>query len=129
MGMFDYFKSSYDLGEEFTNVVCQTKDLDRTMTDYWLDPAGVLWCPSYTGTNTLEVYEKGHPKYDESRLWFNYEWIPTGEHGKFSPHLVTKYITIYPERTTNKYAMRPELKLLFKQGKLREIIRLRPVIL
>ena len=38
MGMFDYFRSSYDLGEQFTNVVCQTKDIEDgiggTMTDY-----------------------------------------------------------------------------------------------
>jgi len=29
MGMFDYFRSSYDLGEQFTNVVCQTKDIEE----------------------------------------------------------------------------------------------------
>ena len=28
MGMFDYFRSAYDLGEQFTNVVCQTKDIE-----------------------------------------------------------------------------------------------------
>jgi len=28
MGMFDYFRSSYDIGEQFTNVVCQTKDIE-----------------------------------------------------------------------------------------------------
>ena len=35
--MFDYFRSSYNLGEQFTNVVCQTKDIEDgiggTMTE------------------------------------------------------------------------------------------------
>ena len=58
MGMFDYFHSSYDLGETFTNVICQTKDIEEgyggTMTDYWLDPAGRLWRPDYRDTHTFE---------------------------------------------------------------------------
>ena len=28
MGMFDYFRSSYDLGEQFVDVECQTKDIE-----------------------------------------------------------------------------------------------------
>ena len=28
MGMFDYVRSSYDLGEHFTNTRCQTKDIE-----------------------------------------------------------------------------------------------------
>lgn len=58
MGMFDYLKRSYDLGPQFTNVECQTKDIEDgiggTMTAYWLDPAGQLWRPNYIGTNTFE---------------------------------------------------------------------------
>ena len=67
MGMFDYFRSSYDLGEQFTNVVCQTKDIEEgiggTMTDYWLDPAGQLWYPSYRETHTFETIEEDDPRY------------------------------------------------------------------
>ena len=68
MGMFDYFRSSYDLTPQFTNTICQTKDIEDgiggTMTDYWLDPNGQLWYPTYHNTHTLEFYEEGHPKYD-----------------------------------------------------------------
>ena len=100
MGMFDYFRSSYDLGEQFTNVVCQTKDIEDgiggTMTDYWLDPSGQLWYPSYVGCHTFGIYEEGHPKYDPNIKWGNHEWIPTGVHGKFQPHPITKYVEVYP---------------------------------
>jgi len=43
MGMFDTIRSSYNLGEDFTNVTLQTKDLDCIMSEYWLDPAGNLY--------------------------------------------------------------------------------------
>ena len=60
MGMFDYFRSAYDLGKQFTNVVCQTKDIEDfgiggTMTDYWIDPTGQLWYANYIGCHTFEV--------------------------------------------------------------------------
>ena len=29
MWMFDYVRSSYNLGEQFTNVECQTKDIEE----------------------------------------------------------------------------------------------------
>ena len=100
MGMFDYFRSSYDLGEQFTNVVCQTKDIEEgiggTMTDYWLDPSGKLWHPRYIGCHTIEIYEEGHPRYDPNAKWANFEWIPTGARGKLQHHPITKYIEIYP---------------------------------
>ena len=101
MGMFDYFRSSYDLGEQFTNVICQTKDIEDgiggTMTDYWLDPSGLLWYPTYHGTHTFEIFEEGHPRYDPNIKWGNHEWIPTGVHGKYQPCYITKYIEIHPK--------------------------------
>ena len=99
MGMFDYFRSSYDLGEQFTNVVCQTKDIEEgiggTMTDYWLDPAGKLWCPQYHGTHTFEEITKDDERYSERLGFLNFEWIPTGKHGVYRPHEITKYIEIH----------------------------------
>jgi len=124
MGMFDYFRSSYDLGEQFTNTVCQTKDIEDgiggTMTVYWLDPAGQLWYPSYTGTHTFEVYEEGHPKYDPNIKWGNHEWIPTGKHGKYHPHYMTKYIEVYPANWEGEWKDWPTLRLHFRYGILQE---------
>jgi hypothetical protein len=124
MGMFDYFRSSYDLGEQFTNTECQTKDIeegyDGTMTEYWLDPAGKLWYPSYIGTNTFETIEKDDPRYREKHPFLNFEWIPTGVHGKYKPHPITKYIHIYPAQWAGEWADWPTLRLHFKYGKLQD---------
>ena len=44
MGMFDYVRSSYPLGEHFSGN-CQTKDIEDgiggTMTQYWIAPDGL----------------------------------------------------------------------------------------
>jgi hypothetical protein len=120
MGMFDYFRSSYDLGEQFTNVVCQTKDIEEgiggTMTDYWLDPKGLLWYPTYRDTHTFEVYEEGDPGYDPDKAWMNWEWIPTGVHGRYQPYLMTKYIEVYPANWKGDWHEWPRLRLHFKHG-------------
>lgn len=124
MGMFDYFRSSYDLGEQFTNVVCQTKDIEEgiggTMTDYWLDPNGVLWYPNYSGTNTFETIKEDDPRYDPKRKFLNFEWIPTGAHGKYLQHPITKYIEIYPAEWKGKWEDWPRLRLHFKRGILQD---------
>lgn len=124
MGMFDYFKSSYDLGEQFTNVQCQSKDFEDgiggTMTLYWLDPNGRLWYPSYVGCHTFEMYEEGHPKYDPNKKWMNYEWISTGQHGKYQPYEITKYVEVYPAEWEGKWENWPRLRLHFKRGKLQD---------
>jgi hypothetical protein len=121
--MFDFFRSSYDLGEQFTNVTCQTKDIEEgyggTMTDYWLDPAGKLWCPHYRDTHTFEEIPEDDERYDK-RGFLNFEWIPTGKHGKFVPHKITKYIEIYPEDWKGAWEDCPRLKLHFKRGRLIE---------
>jgi hypothetical protein len=120
--MMDYFRSSYDLGEHFTNVVCQTKDIEDgiggTLTTYWLDPNGVLWCPNYTGTNTFEIIEEDDPRYDADRKFLNFEWIPTGQHGKYQVHPITKYVEIYPERWKGEWEDWPRCRIHFKCGKL-----------
>jgi len=127
MGMFDYFRSSYDLGEQFTNVVCQTKDIEEygiggTMTDYWLDPSGQLWRPSYLGTHTFEQITEDDDRYDSERKFLNFEWIPTGQHGKYQPHPITKYIEVYPAEWKGKWEDWPRLRLHFRYGILQEHI-------
>jgi hypothetical protein len=122
--MFDYVRSSYDLGEHFTNVVCQTKDIEDgiggTLTTYWLDPNGVLWCPDYTGTNTFEIIPEDDPRYDADRKFLNFEWIPTGQRGKYQVHPITKYIEIYPEGWKGEWEDWPRLRLHFKNGVLQD---------
>lgn len=123
MGMFDYFRSSYDLGEQFTNVVCQTKDIEEglggTMSDYWLDPAGQLWCPSYNGTHDFVEIPEDDPRHSEVGL-LNFEWIPTGVHGKYQPCLITKYIEVYPANWQGMWEDWPRLRIHIKRGKLQD---------
>lgn len=120
MGMFDYFRSSYDLGERFTNVTCQTKDIEDciggTMTDYWLDPAGVLWCPDYKGVSTFETISEEDPRYSKNHGFLNFEWVPTGQRGKFVQHPITKYVEIYPAEWELEWENWPRLRLHFKRG-------------
>ena len=124
MGMFDYFRSSYDLGEQFTNVLCQTKDIEDgiggTMTDYWLDPTGKLWYPDYRGTSTFEKIEEDDPRYNSKSLFLNFEWISTGEHGKYKHHSITKYIEVYPDRWKGEWEDWPRCRLHFKLGVLQD---------
>ena len=129
MGMFDYFRSSYNLGEQFTNVECHTKDIEEygisgTMTHYWLDPNGVLWYPDYRGTNTFETIEKDDPRYSEKHGFLNFEWVPTGQHGTYQPHYITKYIEIYPATWDGEWEDWPRLKLHFKRGILQDYERI-----
>lgn len=122
--MFDYFRSSYYLGEQFTGIVCQTKDIEEglggTMTDYWLDPAGQLWRPNYIGTNDFVVIEEDDPRYDPVRGFLNFEWVPTGKHGKYQPHYITKYVEVYPANWGGEWEDWPRLRIHFKNGKLKD---------
>jgi hypothetical protein len=120
MGMFDWVKSSYDLGEQFTNVECQTKDIEEgysgTMSHFWIDPAGYLWCGDYQGTNTFEIIEENDPRYNSKHLFLNYEWIPTGQHGKYRVYPLTKYIEIYPSDWKGKWEDWPRCRIHFRYG-------------
>ena len=122
--MFDYFKSSYDLGEQFTNVVCQTKDIEDgiggTMTDYWLDPSGQLWYPSYINTHTLKEIDKTDTRYDAKKAFLNFEWIPTGKHGKYQRCYITKYIEVYPANWEGKWKDWARCRLHFRNGILQD---------
>lgn len=122
MGMFDYFRSSFDLGPEFTNVECQTKDIEEgiggTMTQYWLDPAGYLYVIDYSHTQDLKMYEPGDPEYDEKRAWLNFEWVSNGKHGKIRLHPITKYIEVYPSGWSGSWEDWPRCTIHFKYGRL-----------
>ena len=121
MGLFDNIRSSYDLGEQFTNVPCQTKDIEEgiggTMTDYWISPDGYLWYPEYRDTHTFEVICEDDPRYNEKLKFLNYEWVPTGQHGKYRVHPITKYVEIYPVNWKGKWETRPVCRIHFKYGK------------
>ena len=121
MGMMDFVRSSYNLGEQFTNTTLQTKDIEEygiggTMTNFWIDPNGVLWRPDYVGTNTFEIIEKDDPRYDPNHLFLNHEWVPTGKKGKLVHHPITKYIEVYPADWKGKWEDWPRLKLHFRNG-------------
>ena len=127
MGLFDYFRSSYDLGEGFTDVTCQTKDMEvgigGTMSQYWLSPGGHLYVMSYRDTHAFEIIEEGDPEYKESMKFLNYRWVPTGNHGKVQPYRITAYVEVYPEQWDGEWEAWPRLKLHFKDGKLVEYRR------
>jgi hypothetical protein len=122
--MFDYLKSSYNLGEQFTNVELHTKDIEEgysgTLSHFWIDPAGYLWCGDYKGTATFETIEKDDPRYSDKHLFLNYEWIPTGVHGKYRVHPLTKYIEVYPSTWDGQWEEWPRCRIHFKYGRVVE---------
>ena len=105
-------------------MLCQTKDIEDgiggTMTDYWLDPSGLLWYPVYSETHTFETIDEDDPRYDPKKLFLNYEWIPTGKHGKYRAHPITKYIEVYPEQWEGKWEDWPRLRLHFRYGRIQD---------
>ena len=124
IGMFDLIKSSYNLGPQFTDVLCQTKDIEYdiggTMTLYWISPDGVLWYPDYIGTNEYKVIEESDPDYNSKIPFLNFKWVPTGKHGRYRPYNLTKYIEIYPAEWKGDWRDWPRLRLHFKNGILQD---------
>ena len=122
MGMMDYVRSSYDLGEQFTNTRLQTKDIEDgiggTMSQYWISPDGVLYYIDYSHTADFVIIEEGDEDYEETHKWRNFKWVPNGNHGKISPYMITKYVEVYPEDWKGKWEDWPRLKLHFRYGKL-----------
>ena len=100
MGMFDYFKSSYYIGDDFTDVTCQTKSLDCTMDFYWLDPAGVLWVVDYGNTYDVVIHAPGDPLYSHDQPWSNFDHVPNGNLGRVVNCRVTRSVEVYPEKYT-----------------------------
>ena len=122
MGMMDFVRSSYDLGEQFTNTRLQTKDIEDgiggTMSQYWISPDGVLYYIDYSHTADFVIIEEGDEDYEETHKWRNFKWVPNGNHGKIRPWMITKYVEVYPEDWKGKWEDWPRLKLHFRYGKL-----------
>jgi len=122
MGMYDYFVSSYDLGDQFYEVECQTKDIEPmlggTMSHYWLDPHGYLYLINYDNTQDFEVICEDDPDFRPDRRWSNFRWVKTGQHGKVQPYFLTKYIEIYPTDWNGPWENCPRLYIHFKHGRL-----------
>ena len=122
MGMFDYVRSSYDLGEQFTNTRLQTKDIEDgiggTLSQYWISPDGVLYYIDYSHTADFVVIEEGDEDYQETHKWRNFKWVPNGNHGKISPCMMTKYVEVYPSTWDGQWEDWPRCKIHFKYGRL-----------
>ena len=124
MGMFDTIHSSYNLGEAFTDVELQTKDIEDgiggTMSHYWLSPDGYLYYIDYSHTADFVELKEGDEGYNNERKLLNFQWIPNGNRGKVSPVMLTKYISVYPSRWDGEWTDWPTLKLHFKYGRMLE---------
>ncbi len=123
MGMFDYVRSSYSLGEHFTDTELQTKDIEDygiggTMSQYWLSPGGQLYYIDYWKTADFVELKEGDDGYNEEQKLFNFQWIPNGNHGKVRPWYLTKYIQVYPATWDGEWTAWPTLRLHFSYGKL-----------
>ena len=123
MGMFDYFRSSYDLGEPFTETVCQSKTFNekyRGFLDlYWLDPSGRLWV--IEDENIYDVVDS-----DENLLGL--EYILNGNHGRVKACQLSKTVVVYPQTHKGQWEDWPECSLTFLNGKLQHYeARPRPV--
>jgi hypothetical protein len=118
--MYDYFRSSYDLGKQFTEKACQTKDMDKwiggSMSHYWLDPSGKLWVMTYKETHNFEIIEESDPRYDPKLKFLNFEWIPTGKRGKVEPYTITDYVEVYPSNWKGGYEDWPTCRIHFVDG-------------
>lgn len=119
MGMFDWFKSSYEL-PILTNELCQTKDLSNTMDFYWLDPHGYLYEVDYSETHEFVSLDEDDPDYDHKFLWTNHKFVPNGKRGKVRLYDITDYIEVYSCEWDGHYEDWPRLRLHFIKGRLVE---------
>jgi len=123
VGLFDYVRSSYNLGEHFTDTELQTKDMERyiggTMSNYWIDPSGQLFLIDYR--DTQDLIEKPAPILDSPKWWnFPFKYQPNGNHGKVSPVYLTDYVVVYPSNWKGKDENWPECRIHFKLGKIQD---------
>lgn len=104
MSLYDNLKSSYNLGEEFTNKQLQTKDIQDgiggALDFYWITPKGQLFLIDNSSTADPVPTDEKFPIF---------KWIPNGNHGKVSPVYITKYVEVYG----NPYR---RCKIHFKRG-------------
>jgi hypothetical protein len=122
MGMFDYVRSSYDLGEQFTNVELHTKDIEDgiggTMSQYWIDPHGYLYRIDYSYTADFVELKEGDDGYDDQRLFLNFQFRSNGNKGTVTPHMITKYVEVYPSTWNGEWEDWPRCVIHFKYGRL-----------
>jgi hypothetical protein len=118
--MFDEIKSSYNLGEHFTNVEMQTKGLACAMCRYWISPDGCLYEITHKHTHTLETIEEDDERYEPEKLFLNFEWIPTGKPGKVEPSYVTDYVEVYPAEWKGSYEDWPRCRIHLVDGKIQD---------
>ncbi len=113
-------RSSYNLGEQFTNVPMQTKGLACAMGSYWIAPDGCLYEITHRETHTFEDIKEDDDRYDPKRGFLNYEWISTGKHGKVEPCYITDYVEVYPATWDGKWEDWPRCMIHFKRGKIQD---------
>ena len=122
MGMFDYVRSSYPLGEYFSGN-CHTKDIEDgiggTMSQYWISPDGQLYLIDYSHTADFVELKEGDEGYSDKMALLNFRWVPNGTHGKVRPWNITKYVLIYPENWEGNWEDWPECRIHFVDGKIK----------
>jgi hypothetical protein len=120
MGLFDYVRSSYSLGEEFTDIELHTKDIEKgiggTMSRYWIDPAGQLWMVDYR--DAFDFDEDPNWKNDGKVISaiFKYKFLPNGKHGKLVPQNITDYVCVYPAQWDKEWKDWPTCRVHFVNG-------------
>jgi hypothetical protein len=108
VGLYDSVRSSYNLGEDLTEVELQTKDIGSTMDFYWISPIGQLW--SIDVSNTTDFM----PVDDKI---FGFKLVPNGNRGKVKPVDLTNYIKVYTVKD-NKFLA---CKIHFKRGIVQDV--------
>jgi hypothetical protein len=106
--MFDHVRSSFNLGDDLTDVELQTKDLACLMEDYWISPSGELFTIDYTRTAELV------PDPESKRQFWPYKWEPNGNHGRVIPFLHTGDVRLYRGIGVDGYA---EITVTFLRGR------------
>lgn len=127
MGMFDWVRCSTLLDDRVgPSDVFQTKDLDCCLETFWVDPNGRLWRIDESGTyDFLEESEEDIIAARERKEWLSpFRPIPNGNHGKVTPHCLTRTVRIYPSDWRSKIKDKlyhsdwPEYELVFRDGEL-----------
>lgn len=113
MGMYDTVRCDYPITPELTGVECQSKDFDPyggRMTDYYIDPNGIVWHIDYYGTTEYVRDPTG------DKPW-GYKRLPTGRRGRVKPHRITSYVSIYPVDYRGRWEDVPEARLHIVDGR------------
>jgi hypothetical protein len=71
-------------------------------------------------THTFEDIKEDDERYDSKKLFLNFEWIPTGKHGKVEPCYITDYVEVYPSLWEGKWEDWPRCRIHFKHGKVQD---------